>query len=369
MQIDVGASISRLLYENDKVIIPGFGGLVAAYQNAAIDQVQGVFSPPAKDLSFNTNLITNDGLLINHIKTKYNVSFAEAEQAVADFVAQAKTTFERRENVVLPEIGKLFKDYEGKVQFVSDSNNFNSQSYGLPPVQFYPVLRDRIPDPAIATGTVATPNNAPIGAASTSTANIATPTPAVAADESIPTEVDKEISYYLQKAIPFLAGLAILVVALSLYLVMSKDNNTRVNDGSELAESVEEAQIRINQKPELEDDAAYTEEGTIIEEGSVVEEVPDTPPLVDTEGETLAPNQKECVIIIGGFRDKGNVERLIQKLYEAGYDAYTDKKGSITRVGAMFAYNRESEVDRKLRDVQKRFAEKAWILPPDERRD
>ena len=360
MQIDVGASISRLLYENNKVIIPGFGGLVATYQHASIDQVQGVFSPPAKDLVFNPNLITNDGLLINHIKSRYNISFAEAEKAVADFVTDAKATFGRRENVIIPEVGKLFKDYEGNIQFVSDSNNFNSQSYGLPAVKFYPVLRDRIPNPAATTAGAAATAAATSGGAAGDTVTTATA-------ESIPTEVDKEVDYYLQKAIPFLAGLAILVVAVSVYLVMSKDSNTRVNDGSALVESIEESQIRVNQKPALEDETVYTEEGVILEDEVPTSDISTVPPVVDTEGETLAPNQKECVIIIGGFKNKGNIEKLIQRIYEAGYDAYTDRKGNLTRVGAMFAYTRESEVDQKLRDVQRRFAEKAWILPPEER--
>lgn len=366
MQIDVGASISRLLYENDKVIIPGFGGLVATYQHATVDQVQGVFSPPAKELSFNPNLITNDGLLINHIKTRYNTTFAQAEKAVADFVAQANTVFAKRENVILPEVGKLFKDYSGNIQFVSDNNNFNSQSYGLPPVKFYPVLRDRIPNPSpTVVGNAAAATTVVTGAAKESKSHSVT----IAKEESIPTEVDKEVSYYLQRAIPFLAVLAVLVVVTSIYLVMSKNNNTRVNDGTALAESIEEAQIRVNQKPALEDEAVYTDEGVILEEETPAGDIRTTPPVVDTEGETLAPNQKECVIIVGGFKSKANIEKLIQRLYEAGYDAYTDKKGSITRVGAMFAYTQESEVDRKLKDVQRRFAKKAWILPPDERQD
>lgn len=353
MQIDVGTSISRLLYEHDKVIIPNFGGLIATYRHATVDQVQGVFSPPAKDLAFNTNLVTNDGLLINYIKSKYNISFAEAEKAVADYVQQAKTMLDKRENIILPEVGKLYRDYENKIQFISDNTNFNSQSYGLPPVQFYPVLRDRVPT---TIGSTAANTASTIGATTTTGAAKAT----VTVSEKIPTEVDKEISYYFQKAIPFLAGLAVLVVALSLYLVLSKDNNTRVNDGSGLAESIEEAQIRINQKPALEDEAEFTEDGVILED-----EEPTAP--VDTEGETLAPNQKECIIIIGGFKNKRNIQKLVEKLYEAGYDAYTDQKNGITRVGAMFAYTDEREVDRKLEDVKRKFERKAWILPPEER--
>lgn len=357
MQIDVGTSISRLLYEHDKVIIPNFGSLIATYRHATVDQVQGVFSPPAKDLVFNSNLITNDGLLINYIKSKYNISFGEAEKIVSDFVENSKTALDKRENIVIPEVGKLYRDYENKIQFISDNNNFNSQSYGLPPVQFYPILRDREPNQA-GVGSSSMPKIA----STTPSAKIATASASTttAATDQIPTETDKEISYYFQKALPFLAGLAILIVALSIYVVASKDNNTRINDGSQLAESVEEAQIRINQKPSAEEDEEdYTEEGIILEDESAAP--------VDTEGETLAPNQKECIIIIGGFKNKRNIQKLVEKLYEAGYDAYTDQKNGITRVGAMFAYTDEREVDRKLEDVKRKFERKAWILPPEER--
>lgn len=363
MQIDVSASISRLLYENDKVIIPGLGGLVATYQHTTIDQVQGVFSPPTKDLSFNPNLTTNDGLLINHIKTRYNTTFSEAEQAISRFVAEANALFDKRENVALPEVGKLFKDYSGQIQFVSDSNNFNSSSYGLPEVQFHRVIRDGQPAHTADSESKNTGVPAAAGANVATTASQNTTVP-------IPTEMDKEVSYYLQRAIPLLAVLAILVVGMSIYLVTSKNNaaaalSTAPDANTE--QSAEETSIRINQKPALADESIYTEEGVIIEKDETQQSSDNASPIIDTEGETLAPNQKECVIIIGGFRNKTNVERLVQRLYEAGYDAYIDKKNGITRVGAMFAYTRAREVDRKLRDVQERFAKKAWILPPEER--
>lgn len=355
MQIDVAISISELLYENSSVIIPDFGGLVSTYRTATVDQVQGVFSPPAKDLTFNSNLVTNDGLLTNYVKSKYNLSFIEAERAITTFVNHAKATLDRRENVLLPEVGRLYKDYENKIQFLPDNTNFNTQSYGLPPVQFYPVLRDRDLNKGIPTASTST-----ITKPETSANTI----PEVAATTGTKTApiAEKGLTHFMQKLIPFLAGAAILVLALTMYLFLSKDEGV-INTGSEFTQEDNNPPIRINQKPGSEEEEIYdsNEEEIVDELGEISE--------VDTEGETIAPNQKECIIIIGGFGKKSNVDRLVEKIYEAGYDAYTDRKGKLTRVGVMFAYKNEYEVDSALEDVKGKFNRKAWILAPESMRE
>ena len=64
-RVNVDKSISELLYQFDCVIIPDFGGFVANYAGAKIQPIQNTFTPPSKQISFNRNLTSNDGLLAN----------------------------------------------------------------------------------------------------------------------------------------------------------------------------------------------------------------------------------------------------------------------------------------------------------------
>jgi len=70
--------ISELLYENDCVIIPGFGGFVGNYSSAKIHPVNHTFYPPSKNILFNSKLTSDDGLLLHSVSIGENISYAEA---------------------------------------------------------------------------------------------------------------------------------------------------------------------------------------------------------------------------------------------------------------------------------------------------
>ncbi|MBK6949766.1 MAG: hypothetical protein IPH16_18360 [Haliscomenobacter sp.] len=48
-----------------------------------------------------------------------------------------------------------------------------------------------------------------------------------------------------------------------------------------------------------------------------------------SEAPTLAPEQKQCIIVIGLFRDKNNVDRLVQRIYEEGFEPYLEKMAQL----------------------------------------
>ena len=73
MNKPVGHYISELLFFHDCVILPNFGGLVGNPQSAKLNKTTGILSPPSKQILFNANLKTNDGLLITHISNQENV--------------------------------------------------------------------------------------------------------------------------------------------------------------------------------------------------------------------------------------------------------------------------------------------------------
>jgi hypothetical protein len=142
--MDISVFISRLLYDHDCVIIPGFGGFVCNYQPAMIHPVQHTISPPSKAISFNRNLQANDGLLVNHIAREQHISLTDATQVVQQWVHASRLQLKRGEALVLRQIGVFRLDVEGNMQFNPDpSVNYLKSSYGLRTITAEPILRGK----------------------------------------------------------------------------------------------------------------------------------------------------------------------------------------------------------------------------------
>jgi hypothetical protein len=148
--MDISKYIAELLFEHDCVIIPGFGGFVCNYKAAEIDPVQNTIAPPCKAISFNKNLRTNDGLLLNYIANRENTSFDEAFVSVYAWVSSSKGLLERSEEVRINKVGILNNNIEDNLQFTPDESvNYLKSSFGLQTLTALPVIRKKAAKPAV----------------------------------------------------------------------------------------------------------------------------------------------------------------------------------------------------------------------------
>jgi nucleoid DNA-binding protein len=161
---DLAKHLATLLFEHDTVVLPGLGAFQTQSSTASVDYAGGSVTPPSKSLIFNENLGTDDGLLMQQIATTQGISFEEASATIEAIVAQIQVLLNQREIVALPGIGRLYKNYVQKVQFLPDAQNFSRENYGLPPLQFSPIARSRevqdaVPSaaPSITSSVAATP--------------------------------------------------------------------------------------------------------------------------------------------------------------------------------------------------------------------
>ena len=118
--------ICDLLFENDKVIIPGLGALISKEISAKIHPIEHSFSPPSKEILFNSNLQKNDDLLIDYIsKTK-------ATKHISDFAENCKSELEKGKLIPFTGIGELQIDTHGEITLIPNkTKNFNLDSFGL----------------------------------------------------------------------------------------------------------------------------------------------------------------------------------------------------------------------------------------------
>lgn len=141
--INIQLYIKELLFDNNCVIIPSFGGFVTSYKPSEVHPIKHQFAPPSKHIAFNEKVNVNDGLLISYIANKANLSLQEATKIVSDFVNEIKSKLQNNEPYLFEGVGGISKNIEGNLQFKSQvDNNYLDDSFGLPVFFAEPIVRD-----------------------------------------------------------------------------------------------------------------------------------------------------------------------------------------------------------------------------------
>ena len=127
----ISSYIFELLQSHDCVIVPNFGALVARNISAKISSDGSKIFPPNKELSFNKNLVKNDGLLINAISSNENISYEGAEQKITNWVRRTNKKLEKQRYIEIKNIGSISLE-NTKYVFVPNQNSiFLKSSYGF----------------------------------------------------------------------------------------------------------------------------------------------------------------------------------------------------------------------------------------------
>ena len=127
----ISSYIFELLQSHDCVIVPNFGALVARNISAKISSDGSKIFPPNKELSFNKNLVKNDGLLINAISSNENISYEGAEQKITNWVRRTNKKLDKQRYIEIKNIGSISLE-NTKYVFVPNQNSiFLKSSYGF----------------------------------------------------------------------------------------------------------------------------------------------------------------------------------------------------------------------------------------------
>ncbi len=327
MSVDIAPIIGELLHTKESVIVPGLGRFVSSYKPASIDYVQGILHPPSKFIKFDASVDTNSDSFVNYVSIKYSCTKADAQKSVDTFVQHSKEVISNREMMVIPDVGRIYLDYEQKFQFLQEDTNFNTTAFGLPNVQYYPVLRSKKEVEHVV-----------------STADMKTK--------------KGNSSPYASTLSQTLVPLAIAVIAVFLALGMyTQQSSVELVENFEAKPVAEE--VHVNKSPAEFKETELPPEMRIRE--APAEKTAYTEEL-DTDAMTLGPNAKHSIIIIGQFSKKEGVRKRVEQIYDLGYDVYTDVNNNLTRVGVQFSYEHTREVQKVLKLLRKKFDTSAFIL-------
>jgi len=141
--MNISNYIQDLLYRYECVVLPGFGAFLTQKQSAYIDKDSNEFYPPNKVISFNKQLMKNDGLLANYITELEDVKYATANNMIQEFVFDLENSLQNEAKAELANIGKFYLDAEDKLQFEPfEKINFLTQSFGLDSYKTIPINRE-----------------------------------------------------------------------------------------------------------------------------------------------------------------------------------------------------------------------------------
>lgn len=130
--IELARHLEILLLSNDCVAVPDFGGFVAHYISARIDEADGMFLPPIRTIGFNPQLKLNDSLLVQSYVEANDISYPEALRRIEQEVNNIKQTITYEGSYQLDNIGVLTTNDEGVYCFEPcESGLLTPTLYGL----------------------------------------------------------------------------------------------------------------------------------------------------------------------------------------------------------------------------------------------
>jgi hypothetical protein len=305
--------ISELLFLHDCVILPDFGGFVGNPQSAKINKVTGVLSPPSKQILFNSNLKTNDGLLITHISNQEEITQEVAKNKVISYVTKITDKLTISKVLRIDKIGLFTIGREGNIIFLQDSiNNYSLDSFGMK----------------------ATHNKAVVRKADL--------------EEKV-TETIKNIGEQKYNPKIFLRAAAVIIplIALSYISITQQDKINNVYTqmaslnpfgNSQLSEPI------ILPTNELK---PVTEAITMVEN-------------IDKEITPIITQKKKYYIIAGAFSEKKNANKLLAKLKKWNYNTELVPGGNLLRV-SYDSFSDKANALIALHEIKYENAD-AWLL-------
>lgn len=305
--------ISDLLYRYDCVIVPNFGGFVTNETSARVNHFTHTFYPPKKQLTFNSQLKNNDGLLANYIASAEKIPFSDAVAKIETAVKNWNQTIEN-EPVEIQNVGSISLNADKKLIFdPSSSINYLTSSFGLDSYNSSAIKRLTYKQEAKKLE------------------------PVVQVAESVETSEEKR-----KRKTPVFFKYA--ATAAILFAVGSFGWNTYNNNQYE-QQLLAEKQLQADVEKKI-------QEATFVIENPL--------PAITLN---VAKEVKNYHIVAGAFREPANAEKKVQQLLKKGFDAQIIgvNKWNLTQV-AYASYADKYEALKNLRKIKRTDSQAAWLL-------
>jgi len=320
--------ITDLLYRYDCVIVPKFGAFVTNNKSATIST--NTFSPPYKQITFNSLIQNNDGLLANYVaqvdKTPYETALNYINFEVQDWNNKLLS-----EEINLKGLGFLYFS-NGKYLFEPENSvNYLTSSFGLSPFISNDIQRTK---PVL----VENKGKAPKLTSVLENKRASYKEQIQTLEEKTPTYITLEKR---RKTPDFIKYAAIFVLSVS---VLGMGNKI-------YRDNLEQQQIATIKEQQKVREIKIQTATFIID-----------PPLPTITLKTVN-KAKKYHIIAGAFRNKANANKKVNQLLNQGFEAKIvgENKWDLTQV-AFSSFSSLEKANTELLIIKRTIASDAWLL-------
>ena len=347
--------IKELLFEQDCVVIPEFGGFVTNFDCAKIDGSNRYITPPQKWLAFNSLLKNDDGLLSNYIAQEEQISREQANLKIKSFVENTKRYINFDKTYQIEGLGIFSQNDESKIQFQPQTTNFYSESFGMENIFLKKSVNLQNELQVI---------QKPVVVSDTTVQQV------FASEDREPTvEIWEGGENTLRKrrfskvlsgnALPYVYGvLGTAVFAISIYFYDNSKANLSSLNPFKSSSSMTPAVVKTVDefKAEATPITPVGVEAKVFDNEKTVLESPKTETIIDSD--------KRFFIITGSFGSKKNAKSLLNTLKSKGFEnasiIYPTRNEKLIKVSAG-GFNSETQADQEALKVSQSINQETWI--------
>ena len=326
MLIDLYPIIQPLIPSYHRLYVSGLGTFSEKYIPAKEDSINGKLLPPDTIIVFEPGGNGDSTLFHNEVKRRFSVDDAMASEAIRLFSKNIHDALDLHNSVEIPNLGRLYYNVEHKIAFVPRLKVFENDSFGLPEVPFVEIL----PSDTQVQKDINTEKIPPVPPSN----------PMMKFVVLSIILVTLSVGVYFIVTTPLIEGKLVKVKE------MFKDWN---DDAKEEKKNIAPEVNPVDTSSEVVD---FPED----EEGGkpVIKSEP-----VKTES-TIEPSYVK--IAIGVYGNPDNAARVIAKIEKAGFIPFSEKVGSLTKVGVKQEYKSVAEKLEIFEKVRSNIEKTAVII-------
>lgn len=371
MSKQIVAAIRGLLMEEGKVCLPGLGTLQLSAQAALVSPVEGKALPPSERVTFNENLVLDDGRLLEYLVSKTDTDPEVLNNELSGFLASTTEALDAGRSFSIEGVGRLFKHYDGQMRFTASGDNYSKESFGLPEIALQPIVRTEKRRSSTPQDPMAVP----------SSKTTAAPGKGLLQDPAL-----RQVLWYVAAVLGVIL-LAVVLWRLAQTIASTNDEDPLRPQATEIPEGrlnvpppqtrtapppVDADRVRPEEPPRLNQPPTQEKNNTNSGEtssdgeddgssGRAEESAPDRTNVRPPATTPPPGNRNVALIATGLYGQDRNVEKNLRRIKEAGYEAYSRPEGRLTRVGIRLSYNTEEELFEALNTIRRRFTSDAFV--------
>lgn len=321
MQLDLYPIIQPLISSYHRLYVSGLGTFSEKYIAAKEDSINGKILPPDTIIVFEPGGNGDSTLFHNEVKRRFSVDDAMASEAIRLFSKNIHDALDLHNSVELPNLGRLYYNVEHKIAFVPRLKVFENDSFGLPEVPFVEISPEE-------------------------------------------TQVQKDIGTNMMPPVPPSNPMIKFVVFSIIFVALAVGIYFMVT-----APFMESKLVKVKEMFEAWNDDTNEEKKNInpvVDPVDTSDQVVDFPvneeddkPVIKTEPVKNESTEEPTYvkIAIGVFGNPDNAARVIAKIEKAGFIPFSEKVGSLTKVGVKQEYKSVAEklqiLDKVRSDIEK----------------